>query len=153
VCEIADSTNLPLIEVHFSKREDARKSFTYLFTPNCGFNEFRINQQQVGDFNFTVKNKKTFEKLNSGEIRISKVLPESERGLNLANLHHLGIKNNVEIVEINQLKNFNLVNSMDKMGPKETKGISPIRESNLFWMTILSLILLEYIIRKKMELL
>jgi hypothetical protein len=152
VCEIADSTNLPLIELYFSKITDAKESSKYSFSPHWGINEFRIDQQEVGDISFKVKNKKTFAELVSGKIRINSVLPESERGLNLANLQYFRMQNNVEIVESDQLKNFSLVDSSDKSVVNETLEFIPLRENQLFWLAILSLILLEYLIRKKIGL-
>ena len=153
VCEIADSTKHNDVELLFFKTNDSRKSFKYSFSPLWGFNEFRIDHLPAGDFNLRVQNKKSLEVLHTGKIRINYVLPESERGLNLANLQHLRMRNNVEITEIDQLENIKLEDSFYKKAELESLEFVSIRENALFWLTILTLILLEYLIRKKMGLL
>lgn len=153
VCEITDSTKHTDVELLFFKNNDSRKSFKYSFSPLWGFNEFRIDHLPAGDFNLRVQNKKSLEVLHTGKIRINYVLPESERGLNLANLQHLRMRNNVEIIEIDQLENIKLEDSFYKKAELESLEFVSIRENALFWLTILTLILLEYLIRKKMGLL
>jgi hypothetical protein len=81
------------------------------------------------------------------------VLAESERGLNLTNLQHLRMRNNVEIIELDQLENIKMEDSFYEKAGIESLELAPIRENALFWLSILTLILLEYLIRKKMGLL
>jgi hypothetical protein len=63
------------------------------------------------------------------------------------------MRNNVEIIEIDQLENIKLEDSFYKKAELESLEFVSIRENALFWLTILTLILLEYLIRKKMGLL
>jgi hypothetical protein len=153
VCEIADSTKHNDVELLFFKTNDSRKSFKYSFSPLWGFNEFRIDHLPAGEFNLRVQNNKSLEVLHTGKIRINNVLAESERGLNLTNLQHLRLRNNVEIIELDQLENIKMEDSFYEKAGIESLELAPIRENALFWLSILTLILLEYLIRKKMGLL
>lgn len=141
------------IQLKLIEKSNSNHNKTFNFDLGNYFNQFTLTGLNNGHYQAFVNSDKGRKLINLGSIRVNKTPAESILGRNATLINKMTLSSNISIIEMDQLSTYPVKEAFFSVYTSIKKKRKELSEFPVYWFTLLVLLFLEWLLRKKLSLL